>query len=182
MALPSLLLESKWRSHWLTVSPLTQKKCSGSLVLWEPGDPATTYPVNLHSHDPTGSAALPWTVGVGERPGSLQLRSDSCNGVCGPLESCCQDCAKITSSSGYQQLEHRAKNDHTHWAYNKLNWEQLVGRTREKSDLLMKERSKVWPLGSSMLTLDLTSLSKIESLGHKAQTLSRKSSDWERLA
>ena len=172
MALPSLSLESKWRSHWLTVSPLTQKKCSGSLVLWEPGDPATTYPFNLHSHDPTGSAALPWTVGVGERPGSLRLRSDSCNGVCGPLESCCQDCAKITLSSGYQQLEHRAKNDHTHRAYDKLNWEQLVGRTREKSDLLMKERSKVWPLSSSMLTLDLTSLSKVESLGHKAQTLS----------
>lgn len=143
MTLPSLTLESNWQSRWLAVSPLTQKKCLGSLVLWESGDPATAYPFNLHSCDLKDSITLPWAVTVGERPSSLRLRSESCRGVCGPSQSCCQDCAEITSSTKYQQLEDRAKNDHKHRAYDKLNWEQLVGRTREKSDLLVKERSKV---------------------------------------
>ena len=143
IALPSLALEPKQHSHWPTVSPLAQKKCPGSLILWEPGDPATTYPFNLHSFSLEGSATLPWTATIGERPGSLRLRSDDCDGVSGPSQSCCQPCAGIATSTKYQQVEGRAKNDCRHRAYDKLNWEQLVGRTREKSDLLAKERSKV---------------------------------------
>ncbi|KAF9778156.1 hypothetical protein BJ322DRAFT_1025247 [Thelephora terrestris] len=142
IALPSLMLESNWHPNWPALSPLTQippaqKSCPGSLVLWEPGDPATTYPFNLHSSE--GSSTLPWTVAVGERPGSLRLWSNSCGGVCDPSQPCCQDCAEITSSIKYQQADNRAKNDYKHRVYDKLNWEQLVKRTREKSDLLMKE-------------------------------------------
>ena len=120
-----------------------QKRCPGSLDLWEPGDPATTYPFNLHSYDSEGPAKLPWTVAVGERPRSLRLWSDSCAGVCDPSRSCCQPCAEITSSTQYHQVVDRAKNDCSHWAYDKLNWEQVVRRVREKNDLLVRERSKV---------------------------------------
>ena len=143
LAVPSLTLGSGWNSYWPAVPPLPQKKCPGSLILWEPGDPATTYPFNLHSYDSNGPAKLPWTVAVGERPRSLRLWSDSCVGVCDPSRSCCQPCAKITSSAKYHQIVDRAKNDCSHRAYDKLNWQQVVRRVWEKNDLLMRERSKV---------------------------------------
>lgn len=142
-ALPSLALESAWCPQWSAVPPLAQKMCPGSLVLWEPGDPATTYPFNLHHQDLKSPIKLPWTVAVGERPGSLRLWSDNCTSVCDPSQSCCHSCAEITPSTRYQQVEDRAKNDSRHRAYDKLSWEQMAGRTREKGDLLAKERSKV---------------------------------------
>jgi len=143
IALPSLTLESAWCPQWSAVPPLAQKKCPGSLVLWEPGDPATTYPFNLHSQALKSSIKLPWVVAVGEHSGSLRLWSNNCSGVCDPSQSCCYSCAEITSSTKYQQAGDCAKSDSRHHAYDKLNWEQMAGRTREKGDLLKKERSKV---------------------------------------
>ena len=124
IALPSLSLESEWYSRQPAAPPLAQKKCPGSLVLWEPGDPATTYPFNLHRNNQERSTKPPWTVAVGERYGSLRLWSDSCCGICGPSESCCQACTAITSSTKYHQIEDRATNDHGHRAYDNLTWEQ----------------------------------------------------------
>jgi len=89
IALPSLALKSAWLSQWPTVPLLTQKMCSGSLALWEPGDLAATYPFNLHSRNQKDSVKLLWTVAVGERPGSLRLCSNCCNGACDPSQSCC---------------------------------------------------------------------------------------------
>jgi len=141
--LPSLAIESEWHSQQIAVSPPPQKKCPGSLILWEPGDPATTYPFNLHSYDPKCPTRLPWTVAVGERPRSLRLCSDCCGGVCDPSQLCCQPCAEITSSTQYHHIVDRAKNDCSHRAYNRLNWEQMVQRVRDKNNLLARERSKV---------------------------------------
>jgi len=153
VALPSLALEPKWLPQVPTIPPPARKGCPGSLILWEPGDPATTYPFTLHSRNLKDSTPLPWTVELGERPGSLRLRSDECRGVSGPSQSCCQPCAGITSSTKYQQVEDHAKHDHKHRAYDKLNFEQLATRTHEKSSLLTKERSKVGFLGSPMYAL-----------------------------
>lgn len=57
----------------------------------------------------------------------------------------------------------------------------MAGRTREKGDLLVKEQSKVCILDVPVCT-PVSKTSKVESLGYKTQALSRKSSDWERLA
>ena len=136
--LPSLTLESSWHSQQPVVLP-PQKMCPGSLVLWEHGDPAMTYPFNLHSQELKSSVKLPWMATVGERAGSLRLRSDNCGGICNTLQPCCHPCAKITSSTEYQRVEDHAKNDHKHRAYDILSWKQMTTRTREKSSLLVKQ-------------------------------------------
>ena len=139
IAPPSLTLEPKLCPQLPPAPPLAQKTCTGSLVLWEAGDPATTYPFTLCSCNLKGSTLLLWAIKLGECPGSLWLCSDECLGVSGPSQSCCQPCAGITSSTKYQQAEDRAKHDHKHRAYDKLNFEQLEGRAQEKGGLLAKE-------------------------------------------
>ena len=104
IALLSITLESGWRSQPPTVSPPPQKMSPGSLTLGEPGVPAATYLVDLHSYKPKGPTRLPWTVGVGERPRSLRSCSDSCGGICNPLPSCCRPCTEIASSAKYRRV------------------------------------------------------------------------------
>jgi hypothetical protein len=140
---PSLTLESTWNLQKHPAPPFIQKSCLGSLVLWEPGNPATMYPFNLHSNDLRGHAKQPWSVTLSKCPGSLRLHSDSCSTICNTSQPCCQPCAEIMSTAKYRQVEDCAKSECRHRAYNMLTWEQMMARMREKSDLLAKEQSKV---------------------------------------
>lgn len=143
LVLPSLALEPATPSPQVpTLSPAKQD-CRGSLVLWESGDPATTYPYNLHSTNHDDTTRLPWQAMVGERSGSVRLRSNECQGTHIPSKPCCDMCAKIQSSARFQKIVDWARTDHKHRAYNKINWEQAVERARDKTDQLMKERTKV---------------------------------------
>ena len=144
LILPSLALESATFLPLIqTQTTLMKQDCRGSLVLWESGDPATTYPYNLHSTSMDGTTRLPWQATVGERPNSLRLRSDECQGTCVPSQPCCGPCSKIQSSIKYRKIVDCARTDHAHRAYSKLSWEQVVERSREKADQLVKERTKV---------------------------------------
>ena len=143
LVLPSLALESTTlSSSALTPTPVIQE-CRGSLVLWEPGDPATTYPYNLHSTNLDNRTRLPWQATVGERPNSVRLRSDECRGTHVMSQASCNPCAKIQASAQYRKIVDWAQTDHKHRAYGKINWEQAVERVNDKSAQLTTERTKV---------------------------------------
>ena len=143
LVLPSLTLESTTLSPpVLTLTPV-RHECRGSLVLWEPGDPATTYPYNLHSTNLDNRTRLPWQATVGERPNSVRLRSDECRGTCVMSQASCDPCTKIQLSATYQKIVDWARTDHKHRAYNRINWEQAVDRVNDKSAQLTTERTKV---------------------------------------